>query len=370
MMIYKALRALHLNNLIYNAILPFVKNSGKRNLEQKNAYNHLQKYSPDFQCSSICDNHIEDIPQYDLQIIVPAYNVEKYIEECMDSIVGQQTSYSFYVTVINDGSPDNTRELLKKYESYANIRIIDQANRGFSGAKNRGLSEINARYVMFVDSDDKLYKGAIEALMYTADKYNADIVEGGYQLFYNHVILKRGVRKNRHGTALNMYGFGCGKVYRAQLFKNIQFPEKYWFEDTVVSFILLPLSKMRASVSNIVYCYRKNLKGISVSSKGNIKSLDSFYVTRRLLFDRQILGLPLGEEELEMVLRQIIVNYRRINTIKDKTIQELIFDANIEMLQTFFTPKIVMTYSGKHNHLLKAILQNNYRLYNLYCKLK
>nr|WP_302830144.1 glycosyltransferase family A protein [uncultured Bacteroides sp.] len=369
-MIYKVLHALHLNNLIYKAILPFVKNSGKKKRKQRNAYNYLQKYAFDFQCSSICDNHIEDFPQYALQIIVPAYNVEKYIEECMDSIVNQQTTYSFCITVVNDGSTDNTRELLKKYESYANIKIIDQANRGLSGARNRGLSEINARYIMFVDSDDKLCKGAIEALMDTADKYNADIVEGGYQLFYNHMILKRVVRENRHSTTLNMYGFAWGKVFRAQLFRNIQFPEKYWFEDTVVSFILLPLSKMRASVSNIVYCYRKNMKGISISSKGNIKSLDSFYITRRLLFDHQTLGLPLEEEELEMVLRQIIINYRRIHTIKDRELQELIFNANNEILQTFFNSKTVMTYSGRHIHFLKAFMENNYKLYNLYCRLK
>lgn len=72
----------------------------------------LEKIQPDPDNSSICENEIRK--DYDLQIIVPVYNVEKYIEECMDSIVGQQTQWRFVVTVVNDGSPDNSRNLLRK----------------------------------------------------------------------------------------------------------------------------------------------------------------------------------------------------------------------------------------------------------------
>ena len=103
----------------------------------------------------------------------------------MDSIVNQQTGYKFLVVVINDGSPDGSRAKLRKYEGLDDVVIIDQENRGHSGARNTGLKHIKAKYVTFVDSDDRMMPGAIEAMMKEAMKENADIVEGSYKTFYN-----------------------------------------------------------------------------------------------------------------------------------------------------------------------------------------
>ena len=120
-----------------------------------------------------------------MQIIIPVYNVEQYIQECIESILNQETQYSYIITIVNDGSPDNSRNILKQYESLNNIIIIDQENRGFSGARNRALENIYGKYLMFVDSDDKLAEGAIEVLLNTALSYKADMVEGSMSSF-NH----------------------------------------------------------------------------------------------------------------------------------------------------------------------------------------
>ena len=112
----------------------------------------------------------------DLSIIIPVYNQEKYIEECLNSVLTQKTKYKFETIVINDGSTDHTGELLEKYKDRVVLRT--QENRGFSGARNRGLSDLRGRYLMFVDSDDLLLPDAIEALMNTACESDADIVEG------------------------------------------------------------------------------------------------------------------------------------------------------------------------------------------------
>lgn len=104
----------------------------------------------------------------------------------MDSIINQQTKYRFLVIAVNDGSPDGSREILRKYERLANVIIIDQENKGLSDARNSGLKHIRAKYVSFVDSDDKMMPGAIEAMMDAAVKYEADIVEGSHKTFYNN----------------------------------------------------------------------------------------------------------------------------------------------------------------------------------------
>lgn len=112
---------------------------------------------------------------YDLHIIIPAYNVEKYIVGCMESAIAAQNrgKYKILVTVINDGSTDATAELLKQYEGRKDVEIIHQKNRGLSGARNTGLENIRGRYVTFVDSDDEL--GDICSLLDEAIKADAEI---------------------------------------------------------------------------------------------------------------------------------------------------------------------------------------------------
>lgn len=111
-------------------------------------------------------------PQYDLQIIIPAYNAEKYIEKCLNSILSQKTQYTYVITVINDGSTDETLQILSKYLDDEHIDIISQSNKGFSGARNCGLKNLVGHYLMFVDSDDWICEDAIEKLsIYLFDKH-------------------------------------------------------------------------------------------------------------------------------------------------------------------------------------------------------
>ena len=90
-----------------------------------------------------------------ISIIIPAYNVEKYIEDCIDSIL-KQNSPLIEVIIINDGSTDNTLEYLKKYQSVGNVKIISQKNTGVSSARNKGIEIAKKEYILFIDSDDWL----------------------------------------------------------------------------------------------------------------------------------------------------------------------------------------------------------------------
>ena len=104
----------------------------------------------------------------------------------MDSILSQKTGYTFFVSLVNDGSTDKTPELLERYRADPRVEILTQSNRGLSGARNRALEHIRGKYILFVDSDDTLRKGAVEALLSKAVETNADIVQGGFVNITGH----------------------------------------------------------------------------------------------------------------------------------------------------------------------------------------
>ena len=111
-----------------------------------------------------------------VSIIVPVYNVEKYLERCLDSLV-KQTYKNLEIILIDDGSTDKSMSLLKKYgDCDKRIKIFNQTNKGAAIARNYGLSIANGDYVIFLDSDDFFEKDLIEISLKEAEKYNSDIV--------------------------------------------------------------------------------------------------------------------------------------------------------------------------------------------------
>lgn len=118
----------------------------------------LERLSPDGGGSCVMENVIGPA-EYDVQVIMPVYNTAKTVCRAVESVLNRTGDEKVLLTIINDGSPDNSRELLRRYECRSDVEIIDQENRGFSGARNAGLRRIRARYVTFLDSDDRLTRG-------------------------------------------------------------------------------------------------------------------------------------------------------------------------------------------------------------------
>ena len=112
-----------------------------------------------------------------VSVIVPVYNVEDYIEECLESLVNQ-TLEDIEIIVVNDGSPDNSQKIIDKYvEKYPNkIKSFIKENGGQGSARNLGIENSNGEYLSFVDSDDWLDKCALEKMYYIAKNNDSDIV--------------------------------------------------------------------------------------------------------------------------------------------------------------------------------------------------
>ena len=107
-------------------------------------------------------------------IIIPVYNVEKYIQECLESVINQSEK-DYEVIVVNDGTKDHSMEIVKDYD----VRVINQENQGLSAARNAGAKKAKGDYILFVDSDDTIEKDLIKKLK-EASKDNPDIIR--YQL--------------------------------------------------------------------------------------------------------------------------------------------------------------------------------------------
>lgn len=121
---------------------------------------------------------MEDTPK--VSIIVPVYNVEAYLPQCMDSLVNQ-TYENLEIICVNDGSPDRSAEILQQYMVQdARVRVITQENQGASVARNQGLSVARGDYIMFVDGDDWIDLDTCQRAVETAEKHGADVVFWSY----------------------------------------------------------------------------------------------------------------------------------------------------------------------------------------------
>lgn len=366
----KYLTKLHLSGLVYSLLKPFchdVRNIQER--DEEKSYDYLKSLSKDEGESCICENNIDDSSSnIDLQIIIPAYNVEKYVGDCVDSVLSQTTKYKYIITIVNDGSKDGTRNVLRKYENNKNVVIIDQNNKGFSGARNTALKNIKAKYVTFLDSDDMLADGAIDAWMDMTYSSKADVVEGGYQIFYNNTTRRTFKHKNEiidHWVG-TLYGYPWGKVFKAKIFDKIHFPEKYWFEDTLISLIVYPSCKTFATIDKIVYKYRINYQGITYTARHNCKVVDSYWITETLLKDRAKLEIKDDGSFAEFLLFQLKVNFGRIHSLNDKEADVANFILSVYLFEKYCSyPK-----QSRYNEIALAMQKRDFGIYKLACILK
>lgn len=325
----------------------------------------LCNYSKKPNGNSLTLNKIEKI-KYDLKIIIPAYNSELYIEECLQSILKQKTKYTVKIIVINDGSKDNTLKIIKKYEKNEKVEIIDQVNKGCSYSRNKALKTIDSKYIMFVDADDKIEENAIENLLNCAFQNNSDIVEGGYIHFFRN----KKISIHKHYDKINCEAFNIirsfpwGKVIKSSYFKNIKFPEGFWYEDTIFMYLIFPNCHNVSTIKDIVYFYRYNPKGVTISSRRKNKSIDTYWITELMIEDMMALKIPKTQEIYEFTITQIYNNFKRTRFMNNE-IKKSIFILSANLLDTNF--KEFRTSNKYQMDLEKALRERDYKKYYLFC---
>lgn len=229
-----------------------------------------------------------------LSIIVPAYNVEKYIECCLLSCVEQDVDYSSYeIIVVNDGSKDSTLLIAQRIsKQYSNINVITQENAGLGMARNKGLELAKGDYVWFVDSDDSISPNCLGAI-YSFFEKGLDILQIQYQYVYegsgkiedaDKTIIegvKNGVEIMKQGGLDIPAQFS---IYRRGYLKefDLHFYPKIYHEDTEFKPRALYFAKKVASYDNVVYNYLQR-EGSITSHKGIKHAKDLLTVSSNLI---------------------------------------------------------------------------------------
>ena len=372
-MLYRVLRKLGLGKCAYQLLYPF---RGKASAlpGPNEARELLESVSPDTGGSCLSARVGEGtVRKGELDIIIPAYNAEKYLRECMDSVLNQQTQYSFRVLAIDDGSTDTTGEMLDGYAARdSRVNVVHQENRGHSGARNAGLEMADAELVMFLDSDDVLFPDAVEQLVGAVLNRNAVFSEGAYEVVDTQLshISDRPHKAGEISACGDCYAYPWGKVYRLSALDGFRFPEGYLYEDSFICQVLFPryaqLGRKAAGVDSPVVKYRVNPGGISRKSRGSVKSIDSLWITLSLHEDRKKLGLENTQEYYEYILSMLVLTYHRTEQ-RDEETKKAIF-----VMWRDFLSREFEGFSSADPFLRKlerAVHERDYPAYALFCKL-
>lgn len=222
-----------------------------------------------------------------VSIIVPVFNVEPYLRECLDSII-TQTYTDLQIIIIDDGSTDGSGTICDAYAiKDSRIQIVHQKNCGLSAARNRGIELATGEYLSFVDSDDYLLPDCIETLLRLHLDNHADMS------ICSHILLKDGKQyPHKRNTSHNDFelfsGFqkmeaylryrkfpvcAWGKLYSAELFREIRFPEGRIYEDLAIFHLLVDTAKRIIYTKKAGYTYRKR-PGSITTSPFSIQDLD------------------------------------------------------------------------------------------------
>lgn len=214
-----------------------------------------------------------------ISIIIPVYNVSKYLRKCLESVINQ-TYQNLEIIVINDGSTDGCDKICDEYAKKDNrIRVIHQSNKGLSEARNSGLKVMTGEFVGFVDPDDWIEPNFYELLEKRMREKNADIVMMGYYFVYKNKIKKcrlfpenfpcdsmtglKALSENKISHVV------WNKLYRKKLFNNLYFCKGRLHEDVLITYQLI-LGASKIECLN-VYGYYQMMRASSIChSKGDI----------------------------------------------------------------------------------------------------
>lgn len=223
-----------------------------------------------------------------VSVIVPIYNVEEYLNECLDSIVNQ-TLKEIEVIMVDDGSQDSSAKIAKEYEEkYENFKLVCQPNGGLGKARNVGMQYVNGEYVAFMDSDDYISLNAYEKMYEAAKKHDCDIVVGNVKRFNSKKVFNSGLHTKvfkdtiENTTIIKNLELLYDTTAWNKLFKksfwlenDFKFPEGILYEDIPVTVPAHFLSKSTTILEDVVYYWRVR-DGINKSITQNRQDIQNF----------------------------------------------------------------------------------------------
>lgn len=260
-----------------------------------------------------------------ISVIVPVYNVEKYLSKCLESLVNQ-TLKDIEIIVVNDGSPDNSQDIIDQYvNNYPNkIKSYKKKNGGQGSARNYGLKYAMGDFISFVDSDDWLELDALEKMYKKAIKEKSDIVicdmidhfeDDGSEKYFNCT---------KYNWIYEVTPSASNKIFRRSLINDIRFLNREWYEDFNFTTKLLLLNPKISTISKGYYhCHARRTS--TMNNNNSIKNLDMITVIDDL--KKYALNKNLYDENLFSYLifnHILITSINRVSKQKSKDVKSVI----------------------------------------------
>lgn len=310
-----------------------------------------------------------------VSVIVPVYNTSQYLVRCMEALVNQ-TLGEIEILAVNDGSTDNSLEILKRYEEQypGKVRVLTKENGGQATARNLGIRESKGEYIGFADSDDCVDRTIFEKLYRLAKKDDSDMVECHY-----HYLQETGGKTKELKTRGNIRAYGnrknmfidpqvspWNKLYRREVLQKgeVTFPEGLIYEDTAFYIKSIPFVEKESYLAeHLVYYY---LRGSStMNANKSRKVADIFAVLGDILDFYKTKGFyEEYREELEYFCVKILLcsSLSRVGRVTDHALKEELLSETFRFVKENFPGYRRNKYfSGKIGCYIRFVNRSNSR---------
>ncbi len=250
-----------------------------------------------------------------ISVIIPVYNVEPYLRECLDSVVGQSYE-NLEIILVDDGSPDSCPGICDEYaQRDGRIQVIHQKNAGLSAARNAGIQRAGGNYLCFVDSDDAVHPDFVTALYGACVRTGAEVAICRFSADKSRlerypadakVYTPREISAELCNDATGTLGVTWNKLYAARLFEHISFPVGRIHEDEATTYRLFWESRSCALLTDVLYYYRTRENSI-VNSGFSLRRMDAALAYRERIdfYDKN------KEKELADYARAVYCHFLR-----------------------------------------------------------
>lgn len=301
-----------------------------------------------------------------ISVIIPIYNTEKYIKKCLESIIVQNLK-EIEIICVNDGSTDNSLEVLKQYQNIdSRILVINKNNGGSSSARNVALNIARGEYCLNIDSDDWIEQDYLKAMYERAKKDDLDIVVSDiikdYGITNKKIIVKdleisdnkiiTGLEYMKLFFTVNGYGYTCNKLIKRELYEknNIRYNENIFLIEDVE--VLCKLSYFLKKIGKLNKAYYHYIQGDNNgSTKIKVKALNDIFICMNNLIkfyaergEIEIINLIKKDKNIHLISRIIENNYTEIEEY-NKFLEKFIFDIKNEKKLNYSEDRYKKLYS-------------------------